>query len=241
MREIFVRQEGSEKVFIEIDLNAYAFSKKFSWLFSLFVKFDSIDESQEGYEEFLETKESLIITLEHNEKAKYVGSRVVDGWSEFYFYAQDSKGLNSIVSKILQESNYVFESNVVRDSKWDFHHKNLAPTELEECHIQSEKIIFMLEEEGDDLECIRPVEHYISFTTPTQKERFLQNLLLEGFHFKDDISSDDFEHGVALTKEHKVTSMELKKVIDELFLEVKKEQGFYEGWSTVLANEVEKS
>jgi len=239
MREIFVRQEENEEVFIEIDLNAYAFSKKFSWLFSLFIKFDAKDESQDGFEEFLETKEALIIILEHNEQAKYVGSRMLDGWSELYFYADDSKGLDSTIAKILKPSNYIYESSVVRDSKWDFHHKNLSPTELEECHIQSQKIIFMLEEEEDDLEVIRPVEHYISFTTPTQKERFITNLALEGFSFKDEISSDEFEHGVALVKEHKVTSDELTKVINELFVEIKKENGFYEGWSTILANEVD--
>jgi len=239
-REVFVREEDGQKIYVELDINAYAFSQKFSWLFSVFIKFDALDESQEGFEEFLETKEALIIALEHSQKAKYVGSRIVDGWSELYFYADDSKGLDATVAKILKPSNYIYESSVVRDSKWDFHYKNLSPTELEEYHMQSQKIIFMLEEEDDDLEVIRPVEHYISFATPTQKERFLENLTLEGFSFKDDISADDFENGIALIKEHKVTPDALKKVIDELFVEIKKEQGFYEGWSTVLAKELQE-
>jgi len=131
----------------------------------------------------------------------------------------------------------VYESNVVRDAKWDFHYRNLAPTELELCHIQSEKIIFLLQEEGDNLEIPRVVEHYVSFETPTQKNKFINSLNLEGFSFKDEISSDEFENGIALVKMHAVTSEEVQKVVNELFEAIKKKQGYYEGWSTLLAQE----
>lgn len=237
MREIFLREEANEKIYIEVDLNAYAYSNKFGWLLSVFIKFDALDENAKGYEAFLETKESLIIALEHAEKAKYVGSRVVDGWSELYFYAADSKGLDAVVKSVLHSVNYVYESSVVRDAKWDFHYKNLAPTELELALIQSEKIIFLLKEEGDNLEIPRDVEHYVSFDTPTQKNKFLNALDLEGFRFKDEISSEEFENGVALVKTHAVTSEELKRVVNDLFTAIKKEQGYYEGWSTLLAQE----
>ena len=239
MRELFQRREEDNVVNIEIDMSAYGYSQKFSWLLSVFVKFDAQKREDEAFEDFLETKESLIIALEHDEKAKYVGMRMVDGWSEFYFYADSSQDLDNIVAKMLKPSNYVYESNVVKDSKWDFHYKNLSPSELELAHIQSEKIIFLLEEEDDDLEISRPVEHYLSFTTPTQKNRFINTLDIEGVSYKDDIESDEFEHGIALIKEHKITSDEVRKNVAILFKAVKKEKGFYEGWSTVLAQEVE--
>ena len=62
-------------------------------------------------------------------------------------------------------------------------------------------------------------------------------MAIEGFSFKDDIESEDFEHGVALVKEHSLTSEEVRKVVEELFESVKKEKGFYEGWSTFLVEE----
>jgi len=234
MREFFSRVEDGSEIIIETDLNAYAYSNKYAWLLSVFIKFDALDESQEGFEEFLETKESLIIALEHEKRAKYVGGRVVDGWSELYFYALDSKGLDKIVSNILTPSRYIYESHTVRDTKWDFHHKNLTPNELELAHIQSEKIIYLLEEEGDNLEVPREVEHYVAFDTPTQKEKFLENLNLDGFVLKDEISSDEFENGIALLKEHSVTRDSLEKVVAELFELIKEYQGYYEGWSTTL-------
>ena len=237
MREFFTRIEDNNSVNIEIDMNAFAYSSNNPWLFSVFIKFDASAGESIAFEEFLETKEALIIALEFEDRSKYVGSRIVEGWSELYFYAKDSKDLEMIVSKILKPSNYVSESSVVRDTKWDFHHKNLTPTELELCHIESEKIIFMLEEEEDDLSVIRPVEHYISFEMPTQKNRFINTLDLEGYTLKDEISSDEFEHGIALIKEHNVTSETLQEEVTQLFTEIKKAQGFYEGWSTVLSND----
>jgi hypothetical protein len=237
MRENFQRLEDGDLINIEVDLNAFAYSNRYSWLFSVFIKFNSLDDNSNAFEEFLETKESLIIALEHDEKAKFVGMRVVDGWSEFYFYAQDSKFLDSTVAKILKPSDYIYESNVVKDSKWGFYNRNLFPTELELCHIESDKIIFLLEEEGDELFKSRIVEHYVSFETPTQRDRFLKNFNIEGFIFKDDISSDEFDNGIALIKEHSVTRDEVKKVIENLFTEIKKENGYYEGWSTTLVKE----
>ena len=238
MRDFFKRvDEDGNEIYIESDTSAYGYSERYSWLFSVFIKYDDKKNSKEQFEEFLETKEALIIAVEHEGNAKYVGSRIVDGWNELYFYAEDSKSLNPLVSKMLSESGYIYESSVVKDSKWDFHYKNLVPSELEAAHIQSEKIVFLLQEEGDDITIPRVVEHYVSFTTPTQKERFLETLSLEGFQFKDEISSEDFENGVALIKTHALDEEEIKKVVEDLFEAVKKEQGYYEGWSTTLAIE----
>ena len=240
MREIFKRVDDGSELTVEVEVDAGEFKSDYPWLFSVFIKYDGVDDSSDAYEEFLETKESLIIAIEYEDKAKYLGSRVVDGWSEFYFCASVSKELVSMVSAILKDSGYTYESNVVKDPKWNFYETQLFPTELEFAHIQSAKIIFLLEEEGEDLTIKRDVEHYVSFDTPTQKNRFINTLNIEGFSFKDDISSEEFEHGVALVKKHAVTEEEVQKVVDELFEAVKKEKGDYEGWSTTLVSSDEE-
>lgn len=237
MREVFKRQEGETTLNIEIEIDAGEYKDEYPWLFSVFVKYDGLDDSSEAYEAFLETKESLIIAIEYEDKAKYIGTRIVDGWSEFYFCTSSTKELNSLVAAMLKDTGYVYESNIIKDKKWNFYETQLFPTELELAHIQSEKIIFLLEEEGEDLSIPRDVEHYASFTTPTQKNRFLNNLNLEGFSFKDDLGSEEFEYGVALVKNHAVTQEVVQKNVEELFIPIKESQGFYEGWSTTLVNE----
>jgi len=239
MREIFNRVEDNNPVLLEIEMDAGECKESNPWLFSVFVKYDGLDETKEGFEEFLDTKESLIIAVEYEGKAKYVGSMIKDGWSEFYFYASTSKELNSMVPSILSTLNYTYESNIVKDKKWNFYETQLFPTEIEQHNIQSAKVIFMLEEEGDDLSVKRSVEHYVSFQTPTQKNRFLNTLNIEGFSFKDDVSTEEFDQGVALVKEHTTAYEDVTKVIAELFESIKKDQGYYEGWSTTLETKEE--
>ena len=235
MIQNYYKQEDGQKVATEVDLNAYGYMQKYSWLFSVFIKFDLENKVQEKYEEFLETKASIILSIEHNEDAKYVGSRVVDGWSEFYFYSQDSKSLSNKVTSILSSLEYLYEANVVKDNKWDFYNYNLYPSELELHFIQSQNIIEQLEDEGDKLEQQRPVEHYIHFDTPTQKERYINELSLAGFEYKDDIASADFDNGIALVKTHNVLVQTLEKEITLLCKSLEKDHGYYEGWSTTLA------
>ncbi|ABB44461.1 hypothetical protein Suden_1183 [Sulfurimonas denitrificans DSM 1251] len=237
MREFFNRVEDGILVAIEADVEIESQKELYPWLCSIFVKFGNISENFDSFEVFFETKESLIVALEHENRAVYAGSRVKDDWNEFYFYAKDAKKLETIISKMLKESGYKYESSVVKDAKWDFYQHNLFPSELEFCHIESDKIIFLLQEEGDKLDVKRDVEHYASFDTATQKERFVANALLCGFEFKDDVSSEEFDHGVALVKEHTIQNDEVKNVVEELYELIKKEHGYYEGWSTTLANQ----
>jgi len=234
MREAFTRESDDSLLSIEIEIDAGMHKDDSPWLFSVFIKYDGLDDSSESYEEFLETKESLIIGIEYEDKANYLGTRIVDGWSEFYFCASSAKDLNTMVTAMLKDTGYAYESNIIKDKKWNFYETQLFPTPLELAHIQSAKIIFLLEEEGDDLNSVRTVEHYLSFETPTAKNRFINTLALDGFSFKDEIDTEEFQHAVALIKEHAVTHDEVKKVVEELFEAVGKEGGFYEGWSTTL-------
>ncbi|MBC8236852.1 MAG: DUF695 domain-containing protein [Helicobacteraceae bacterium] len=237
MREYFTRDETQGVLNIEIELDAGEHKSENPWLFSVFVKYDGLDESSDAYEEFLETKESLIIAIEYEGKAHYLGMRIIDGWSEFYFCASSVKELNSMVTSILKNTGYVYESNSIKDKKWNFYETQLSPSELELIHIQSEKIIFLLEEEGEDLNLSRDVEHYVSFITPTQKNRFLNTLDIKGFAFKDDISDEEFANGVALVKNHAVTKDVVQTVVNELYEVIKENQGYYEGWSTTLMSD----
>ncbi|MCF6339176.1 MAG: ribonuclease E inhibitor RraB [Sulfurimonas sp.] len=234
MREKFNRIEDAQEVNIEVYLDAKEYKELNPWIFSVFIKYDTYSESDGGLDNFFETKESLIITLEYETKAKYVGNRLVGDWSEIYFYAPNSKNLDVITAKILKPTAYIYESNVAKDKDWEFFEHNIFPTDLELSLMQSIKIIELLEEEGDNILIPREVEHYASFETLSQKDRFIDKVTHAGFKFKDDISIEEFDNGVALIKEHNVTIDELHKIISKLMLLIKEECGEYELWSTII-------
>lgn len=232
MREFFRSDEESIKIEVELDIDEM--QRDFPWLFSLFIKFDLEKESQEKIDEFYEMKESIILSLENNSLVKYVGQRSIDGWVELYFYALNSKNLLDKIKIYLNEAKLMFENGVVRDTKWDFYTANLMPNELEYCFMESLKIVELLKEEGDASSEKREVEHYAMFDTDTQKQRFVDAMIEKSFIFKDDISTDECEHGVALMMVHNLEEETVRELIRELFTAAKVEHGYYELWSTTL-------
>ena len=56
MREIFKRKEDNQIFNIEIEMDAGKYKEDYTLLFSVFIKYDGIDDSTYAYEEFLETK-----------------------------------------------------------------------------------------------------------------------------------------------------------------------------------------
>ena len=213
---------------IEVELDIDEDVQTYPWLFSLFIEAE-LDE---------ETKQKIVDVTEKKPFVQYVGMRFIDGWSEMYFYSLNSKNVQNDIHKYLQENKYKFESGVVRDTKWDFYRGNLQPSELEFFMIESQKIVDMLEQEGDDITKEREVEHYVMFETKTQMQRFVDSSKELGFEFKDEISSEESDYGVAVVKRHNLLYNTLNENIKELSDLAVKEQGFYELWSTTLAEQV---
>jgi len=212
---------------IEVELDIDEDTQTYPWLYSLFIEAE-VDES---------VKLNIINTVEQTSFVQYVGMRFIDGWSEFYFYSLNSKNIQTKVQAYLQENKYKFEGGVVKDSKWDFYRGNLQPTETEFLMIESQKIVQQLVEEGDDIAKEREVEHYVMFDTKTQMQRFIQNAENEGYTFKDEISTQENEYGVAVIKTHNLSYEALFENIELLRGLASQEQGFYELWSTTLAEQ----
>ncbi|MCW8838011.1 MAG: DUF695 domain-containing protein [Thiovulaceae bacterium] len=213
-----------ENFSIEVELDIDEDVQTYPWLFSLFIESEISDD----------IKSEIVTIIENKPFVKYVGMRFIDGWSELYFYSLNSKNIQNDIHKYLQKKSYKFESGVVKDTKWDFYYGNLQPSELDFCMIESQKIVNMLSEEGDSVELEREVEHYVMFDTQTQMQRFVESVVHLGFEFKDEISNDECEYGVAITKSHNLLYETLYETIKILFELTKKEHGFYELWSTTL-------
>lgn len=216
--------DTNEGFSIEVELDIDEDVQTYPWLFSLFIE-SKLDE---------DTKKEIIDILETKPFVKYVGNRFIDGWSELYFYSMNSKNIQKDIDAYLKERSFKFESGVVKDTKWEFYRGNLQPSELEFFMIESQKIVDMLVEEGDDITKEREVEHYVMFDTQTQMQRFIESLGSIGFEFKDEISNDECEYGAAVVKSHDLQYKTLQKNIEELNELAKKEHGFYELWSTTL-------
>jgi hypothetical protein len=127
MLNFFERTEDGKKVKIEVESEIQRYTNN-PWLMSVCLHIDSSDSTSKHYMEFLRLKGSLIISLEDEDKTGYVGSRAVDGWTEFYFYSTNDDGIKKRGGDTLQFEPYDYESHVIKDANWSFYHRKLEPT-----------------------------------------------------------------------------------------------------------------
>jgi len=202
-----------------------------------FIKFDGDDE------ELLTIEQKLLTALE-KQKVDYVGWQLNEGWLEFYYYAEVAKGFENAVNAALKPA-YQFETNNRKDKKYETYYKMLMPNTQEYHNIQSEEIISDLEDAGDNLEEEHRIEYYAMFMTSSQRKRFTEAVLDDGFAFLNDFldekAEDDYVYGVTFTKLSAVKIETLNGHTAMIFPTLAREHGRYEGWGTnAITNEEEE-
>ena len=203
------------------------YEEKFVLLYT-FIKFDGDDE------ELLTIEQKLINSLAKL-NVDYVGWQLNEGWLEFYFYAEIAKGFENAVNEALKPQ-YQFETGNRKDKKYETYYKMLMPNTQEYHNIQSEEIINDLEEAGDDLSLEHRIEYYVMFQTSSQRKRFLESVVEDGFallnEFLDEKAEDDFVYGLSFTKLSVVNVEILNQQTNMFFPVIEREHGRYEGWGT---------
>jgi regulator of RNase E activity RraB len=247
MRESYTKVEEGRLVKLEVEMDAQESiidKMLYPWLYTVFIKLKSplenglADEDEEDL--LFECKERLAIKLEEKEKAVYIGSKTTDGWYELYFYLQEPKGIETKTRDILNAFEYKYESNAVKDKKWNLYEVTLTPSEKELHHIQSRQIIEEMLEEGDDIKTAREVEHYIFFQTASLREKFEEiieeNTLINKGDFERE-EGEEFLYGIAVARTQSLDEKSINSVTDKIMDLCKEYHGLYEGWSTSLAGD----
>jgi hypothetical protein len=140
MLSFYERVEDGKKVKIEVEGEVELY-KDNPWLLSIVLEVDSSDKNSKNYMDFLRLKGSLIISLEDEDKTGYVGSRTVDGWTEFYFYTTNQQSIRERAGNTLEFAGHDYESYVLEDAQWSFYARKLKPTKEESLQIQKTKKI----------------------------------------------------------------------------------------------------
>ena len=212
-----------------IDLDFYHDLPEDDKIYSLWVFIKSEDIS--------EIKNIITQKLIETHRADFVATRVLDGWYELYFYAASEKKFTNTINEIMADFHYSFECGSHKDDKFKVYLETLYPDELEFHQIESQHIIMTLEDEGDNLEESREVEHYMFFQTEANMQRFIESAKVLGFYVKELVkqSESDYSYGAVLVKNHSVTLESVQNEIADLLEKIVFEHGYYEGWSTTLA------
>jgi regulator of RNase E activity RraB len=200
-----------------------------------FIKFEGDDE------ELLTIEQKLVNSL-LKLKVAYVGWQLNEGWLEFYYYGEIAKGFENAINDALKPT-YIFETGNRKDKKYETYYKMLMPNTQEYHNIQSEEIMNDLEEAGDHLSLEHRIEYHVMFQTSSQRKRFLESVLADGFEFLNDFldekAEDDYVYGVVFTKLSAVNVELLNEQTKLFFPFIEREHGRYEGWGTNLVTSSE--
>jgi regulator of RNase E activity RraB len=165
------------------------------------------------------------------------GMRIQDGWLELFYYLPAEKNFEKRIRDILVSGDsYAFETGTYRDAKWDHYLSQIYPDTLMMQQMQNRQIITELENEGDDIEKAREVEHYVFFQTVAQRDRCIASLEQHGMQQARSIEGEsEYPYGAILLGTHAVTEETMMQITVMLIESTQKEFGHYEGWSTTLA------
>ncbi len=191
------------------------------------IKYPTIDEPIE------DLTAKLIGSLD----ATFVARKSEDEWIEFFFYASSAKGFENIAKEIV--SGYEYDMGSFKDHKWSLYLDKLYPDSYQLILIQNQKIFAELSKEGDDFSIAREIEFYLSFQTPTSRDRAIEQIRGSSeLKIADTIESDgDYSYSLIATIVASLDSELIDELSSMLYEIALGSHAIYEGWSTVLGRD----
>ncbi len=172
---------------------------------------------------------------------QYVGRVTVQSHRTFYYYVDfTSDRARSILEPVVTGCAYELGMKLEADAAHATYWRDLCPSSDERQMMSDMKVIYQLEEHGDDLMAPRRVDHYAYFTNRQQIDLFVNWARNEGFEV-DRIMSPSCEtpqHSVVLHHRCRPLPDEISAHTIALSETARSLGGEYDGWETALAKPV---
>ncbi len=192
-----------------------------------------LSESEEPEIAFIEDK--LEAAMLKFRIGKYVGRVITDGSVTFIYYLQFTYNWQDFLDFALEEfGHYEIESGYQDDGEWNYYQNLLMPTAKEWQIIQNHKVCKSLQEQGDDLQIKRAIEHRVYFQDVSQKSALLDILEKDGFKFMEDVRHEDGFEGIKFYRLDKPFYYDIDEITLQI-IDISSEFGaLYDGWETSL-------
>ncbi len=192
-----------------------------------------LSESEEPEIAFIEDK--LEAAMLKFRIGKYVGRVITDGCVTFIYYLQFTYNWQDFLDFALEEfGHYEIESGYQDDGEWNYYQNLLMPTAKEWQIIQNHKVCKSLQEQGDDLQIKRAIEHRVYFQDVSQKSALLDILEKDGFKFMEDVRHEDGFDGIKFYRLDKPFYYDIDEITLQI-IDISSEFGaLYDGWETSL-------
>jgi regulator of RNase E activity RraB len=233
--------DAVSSIFVDLGVRADAPLEKRPWLLWVWVELqaprpDGLSSNEEA-PKLHEIGEALDAAISASCEAQLVGRITGANRREFYFYATEPGELDAAVERAMQRfDTYKFETGSRFDSEWEQYIGLLYPSDTNLQRMFNRRVLESLEENGDDHELPRKVDHWLEFASVDARAACRDTLLAIDFALEDEFESeeagDEFPHSLVMSRVDSVDSHTINGVTLELARLAGEHGGRYDGWES---------
>ena len=163
----------------------------------------------------------------------------------WYFYSQAPEALQERLSATWDSSmGYTYQVECSEDKQWNFFLKGLYPNIYEKQTIYNREILYACQENDDQVEVPRPIEHWLYFDTEQDMLNAIERAAALGFTVYSSEKvvpeegkevQEDLGYCLILSKEN--TPIDIDGDTWDLIDIALDTHGGYDGWETILVKE----
>ena len=189
--------------------------------------------------------EDQILRPLQSDKDILVAVLTVQGEVTWYFYSQAPEALQERLSATWDTSmGYTYQVECSEDKQWNFFLKGLYPNIYEKQTIYNREILSACQENEDQVEVSRPIEHWLYFDTEQDMLTAIEKAAALGFTVYSSEKvvpeegkevQEDLGYCLILSKEN--TPIDIDGDTWDLIDIALDTHGGYDGWETILVKE----
>ena len=186
--------------------------------------------------------EDQILRPLQSDKDILVAVLTARGEVTWYFYSQASEALQERLSATWDSSmGYTYQVECSEDKQWNFFLKGLYPNIYEKQTIYNREILYACQENEDQVEVPRPIEHWLYFDTEQDMLTAIEKAAALGFTVYSSEKvvpeegkevQEDLGYCLILSKEN--TPVQIDGDTWDLIDIALDTHGNYDGWETIL-------
>ena len=189
--------------------------------------------------------EDQILRPLQSDKDILVAVLTARGEVTWYFYSQASEALQERLSATWDSNmGYTYQVECSEDKQWNFFLKGLYPNIYEKQTIYNREILYACQENEDQVEVPRPIEHWLYFDTEQNMLSAIEKAAALGFTVYSSEKvvpeegkevQEDLGYCLILSKEN--TPIDIDGDTWDLIDIALDTHGGYDGWETILVKE----
>ena len=184
--------------------------------------------SQEEYDDLVELEDAVTAAIAKHSPTTYVGRNTSHGNRDLYFYTNDPQRFEWAARAAMTGfSAYRFEAGTRRDAEWSTYFDFLYPSSWDRQLMGNRRVVSMLEEQGDDVNAPREIDHLVVFADASSSQAFCTIVESLGYEVIS-ATPDDQDHRVNFKRVDRPAAID--DVVHELYTVALEHGGDYDGW-----------